>query len=90
MDRTIHTFHWESSTTQHQHDKARLLASARKESGAWLSALPCSYLGLALDDDSLQIAVGLRLGTHLCHPHPHTCICEKPPVDDRGTHDQAV
>ncbi len=71
----------ESATTQH--DKARLLASARKESGAWLSALPCPSLGLALDDDSLRIAVGLRLGTPLCHPH--TCICGEP-VDDRGTH----
>ena len=42
-------------------DRARLLASTRKESGAWLNALPMLSAGLRLDDDSLRIAVGLRL-----------------------------
>jgi hypothetical protein len=69
-----------SSTPQ---DKARLLASAQKESGAWLNALPCPSLGLALDDSALRIAVGLRLGTTLCHPH--NCVCGEP-VDHLGTH----
>ena len=40
-------------------DRARLLASTRKESGAWLNALPISSAGLCLDDDSLRITVGL-------------------------------
>jgi hypothetical protein len=64
-------------------DKARLLAASTKESGAWLSALPCPSLGLVLDDNSVRIAVGLRLGTPLCHPH--TCVCGEP-VNDLGTH----
>ncbi len=64
-------------------DKARLLAVSRKESGAWLSALPCAPLGLALDNTSLRIAVGLRLGASLYHPH--TCVCGEP-VDDLATH----
>ena len=42
--------------------RARLLAAATKESGAWLHALPVASLGLRMDDDSLRIAVGLRLG----------------------------
>ena len=38
-------------------DKACLLASQRKESGAWLNAPPVSSLGLCMDDHS---------GLHLC------------------------
>ena len=64
--------------------KARLLAATRKESGAWLHALPSPVLGTLLDDNSnIRIAVGLRLGTFLCHPHKCRCGEE---VDDRGTH----
>jgi hypothetical protein len=36
-----------------------------------------------LDDTSLRIAVGLRLGTQLVHPHK--CRCGEP-VDSSGTH----
>ena len=42
-------------------DRARLLASRSGESGAWLHTLPIATMGLLLDDDSLRIAVGLRL-----------------------------
>ena len=49
--------------------RARLLAAATKESGAWLHALPVSSLGLRMDDHTTRIAVGLRLGTPLCQPH---------------------
>ena len=38
-------------------DRACLLASSTKESGAWLQALPISALWLQLDNDSLRIAV---------------------------------
>ena len=47
----------------------KLLASATKESGAWLHALPVASLGLRLDDDSLRIAVDLRLGAPICDRH---------------------
>ena len=64
--------------------RARLLAAATKESGAWLHALPVSSLGLRMDDDSLRIAVGLRLGAPICGPHLcHHCGAE---VDVLGRH----
>ena len=31
--------------------------------------MPISSLGLQMDDDTIRIAVGLRLGSTLCHPH---------------------
>ena len=64
--------------------KARLVASRVKESGAWLSAVPISCVGLRMDDSTVRIAVGLRLGTTLCHPHLcHHCGAE---VNSLGTH----
>jgi len=64
-------------------DRARLLASASKHSADWLHAIPITSCGLRLDDESIRIAVGLRLGTDICHPH--TCICGAT-VDVRGSH----
>ena len=64
--------------------RARLLAVARKESGAWLHALPMSSLGLRMDDEIIRVAVGLRLGVTLCHPHRcRLCGAE---VDHLATH----
>lgn len=37
-------------------DKARILASNRKEAGAWLNALPSPNLGTLLSDSSMQFA----------------------------------
>jgi len=55
-------------------ERARLLAVATKESGAWLRALPVTALGLRMDDNTLRVAVGLRLGTAVCGPHScHFC-----------------
>src|ERR1700759_5452326 len=39
--------------------------------------------GLRLDDESIRVVVGLRLGVNLCEPHP--CPCGSL-VDSRGTH----
>jgi len=52
---------------------AHLLASCAQDSGAWLKAIPIASLGLNLDDSSIRIAVGLRLGTPL--GLEHQCVC---------------
>ena len=65
--------------------RARLLAVATKESGAWLHALPISTAGLRMVDDIIRIATGLRLGVLICRPH-HCQHCYAD-VDELGLHD---
>ena len=50
-------------------DRARLLASLSKESGAWLDAMPIGSIGLRLEYNEVHIAIGLRLGLPSCIPH---------------------
>ena len=64
-------------------EKARLLAVAAEHSSDWLNALPVPSLGLKLDNASLRIACGIRLGTPLCHPHKFQCGAA---VDSFGSH----
>ncbi|XP_061723449.1 uncharacterized protein LOC133529685 [Cydia pomonella] len=54
-------------------DLARLKALAQPESGAWMHALPSPQLGTLLDNDSLRIAVALRLGASVCESHRCRC-----------------
>ena len=63
---------------------ACLLAVATKKSGAWLDALPVSSLSLRMDDNVIQIAVGLCVGLPLYEPH-HCQQCGTE-VDSMGTH----
>ncbi len=50
----------------------------------WLRALPVSSLGLRMDDNTVRVAVGLRLGTSICGPHQcqHCSVI----VDELGRH----
>ena len=64
-------------------DDATLLASAQKESGAWLEALPIPSLGLRLSDNEQRIVVSLHLGVPTCAEH--TCACNEK-VGILGTH----
>ena len=67
-----------------ERSRAWLLASTCKESGAWLNALPLSQCGLRMDDETVHLAVGLRLGAPLCYPHQcRHCGYE---VDELATH----
>ena len=65
-------------------DKGRLLAVQRKESGAWLTAPPVTSLGLRLEDETVRIGVGLRLGVPICSTHKCTQCGDQ--VDVYGTH----
>ena len=44
------------------YSQSRLLAAAKKESGAWPHTFPMSALGLRMDDEVIQVALGLQLG----------------------------
>ena len=72
-------------TTPDPQARARLLATATKESGAWLHALPITSLGLKMDDEVVRVAVGLCLGVPLCLPH--LCSQCRASVDELATHD---
>ena len=54
--------------------RIRLLAAATKEVRCMLNAFPVSSLGLRMDNESVRIAVGLRLSVPLCQPH-RCCHC---------------
>jgi len=48
-----------------QSSRARLLAVASPDAGAWLQVLPCRNLGLCLSDREVRVAIGLRFGAPL-------------------------
>ena len=56
-----------------QIDRARLLAVAAPHASDWLNALTIASCGLRLDDESIRVAIGLRLGLMICEPHE--CFC---------------
>ena len=64
-------------------DIARLLALKAAQSSDWLFALPLSSCDLRMYDETIRVAVGLRLGLKLCAAH--TCPCGAL-VSARGTH----
>ena len=64
--------------------RGRLLATAQRESGAWLNALPVSSLGTLLDSESFRVAIAFRVGADVCIPH--SCRWGGR-MDSRGFHD---
>lgn len=68
---------------QDPYDQARIKASQSPHSSDWLYALPIASRGLRLDDETMRVAVGLRLGVAICEPH--VCACGAH-VSCRGSH----
>ena len=64
-------------------EKARLRAVAAEQSSAWLNALPLPSMGLKLDNASMRISCGLRLGSPICQQF--SCACGSV-VDALGRH----
>ena len=60
-----------------------MLSAQSPHSGDWLHAAPISTIGLRMSDEEIRVAVGLRIGTKLCEPHP--CKCGST-IDARGLH----
>ena len=63
--------------------RARLLAVSSPHASDWLNAIPIPALGLKLENESLRIAVALRLGVQTAMPYK--CICGTS-VEGSATH----
>lgn len=50
-------------------DQPRLAAVCFPHSGDWLTSLSITSCGICIDNVAVRVAVGLRLGLDLCHPH---------------------
>ena len=48
-----------------RYHRAQLLAAVAAHSGNWLHAVPILACGLRLSDESVRVAVGLRLGAEI-------------------------
>ena len=64
--------------------RARLLAAGQPHTAAWVQAVPVPSLGLHLDNETVRIAVALRLGAPICEPH--RCRACARPVTSLGIH----
>ena len=58
-------------------------ATAKRESGAWLNALPISSFATLLESESCGVAIALRVGADVCIPH--SCRCGGK-IYSRGLH----
>ena len=50
-----------------QVSRARLMATAQKESGSWLDVWPVSSLGTLLDSESFRVAIAIRVGADVLY-----------------------
>jgi len=68
-------------------EKSRWEAVSAPRAGAWLMALPIAACGLRLDDETVRVAVGLRLDAFKCELHH--CPCGQI-VSALGSHDLSL
>lgn len=68
---------------QGQYHQARLRAVSTPHASDWLHALPITACGLRMDDETVRVVVGLRLGATICEKH--LCPCGAT-VSEDGSH----
>ena len=66
-----------------QYHQARLRAVSGIHASDWLHALPIASCGLRMDDETIRIIVGLRLGANICERHLCPCGVQ---VSENGSH----
>jgi hypothetical protein len=71
-------------TSANQLHRARLVAASEPHTAAWLQAVPVPSLGLHLDEETVRVAVALRLGATVCERH-QCRLCGRQ-VDELGHH----
>lgn len=76
---TFGTPHARQRTSYTTTSSERLLGVISREAGSWLHALPVSTLGNPLDNESLQIAISLRLGIPV--GMGHNCVAGDGPIN---------
>lgn len=64
-------------------DIARIKALKNREAGAWLQTYPSKNVGMFMNDQSFQVAIGLRLGCELCREFQCSCGVT---IDKKGLH----
>ena len=64
--------------------RARLVAASQPHTAAWLQAVPVPSLSLHLDEETVRVAVALRLGATVCEQH-RCRLCGRQ-VDTLGLH----
>ena len=69
MPRVISVYDSILASCNDEVSRARLLAASSTDLGAWLHAPLISSHGLRMSDDTIQIAMGLRIGAPLSQPH---------------------
>ena len=53
--------------------RARILTAAQDHSEDWITAYTITQVGTRLDDETLRITVGLRVGLNVCLAHQCQC-----------------
>jgi len=71
------------SCLSNEREIAVFKAAGVRHSGDWLLTLPISSCGLRLEDESVRIAIAMRLGLNICQPHKCKCGSD---VDSYASH----
>ena len=80
LQNSLSAFSWQ---TAHPKLIRPILASKAAYTGNWLNSSPITSIGLRMSNETILVAIDLRLEAKLCEPHQCTCGAL---VDARGLH----